>query len=236
MPAFVDEAGRITGSCNLPALNGVAFPQLLESRFGLPVRMENDVSAAAYGEYYFGGHRGASRRMLFVAIGTGIGAGMVVDGSLLRVARGCLGDSGHVIVEASGNLPCRCGGNGCLEAAASGWALVERAQRLGMEATPQQIFDAGREGDSALARLAADAARAIGVGLATLAVLFSPDMIVLGGGVAVEGGEFLRARAEATMRAHAVPLFSENVRVVPAKMNRAAGLLGAAFVLFPNSA
>lgn len=237
MPAFVDDSGCITGSCNLPALNGVAFPRLLESRFGWPVHMENDVSAAAYGEYCFGGYRGASRRLLFVAIGTGIGAGMIVDDRLLRVARGCLGDPGHVIVDASGELPCRCGGNGCLEAAASGWALVERARRLGVEATPREIFESGDAGDSVLSRLAGDAACAVGVGLATLCVLFNPDTIVLGGGVAVEGGEFLRGRAERTLRAHAVPLFSEQVRVVLAKLDRAAGLLGAAaFVLFQDSA
>ncbi len=85
VPAFQDEEGRVAGSCNLPNLNGAPVARALGERFRLPVRIENDVSACAYGEYYFGGHRGLSRRMLFLAVGTGIGGGMMVDGKLLRL-------------------------------------------------------------------------------------------------------------------------------------------------------
>ena len=237
MPAFVDATGCIAGSCNLPSLNGVPFPRLLEDEFHLPVHMENDVSAAAYGEYCFGGHRGASRRLLFLAIGTGIGGGMVIEGKLLRLSQGCLGDPGHVIVDPSGRRPCRCGGNGCLEAVASGWALVERARALGVAATPKQVFEAARAGDERFAPLAEEAAAAVGVGLATLCVILNPDTIVLGGGVTTDAGEPFRERAERTMRCHAVPFFSKQARVVTSKIGPVAGLLGAAAVaLFPDSA
>jgi len=228
MPAFLDDEGRVAGSCNLPGLNGAPVARLLEDRFRLPVRIENDVSACAYGEYHLGGHRGSSRRMLFLALGTGVGAGMIVDGRLLRLARGCLGDPGHVIVDPTGQSPCRCGGNGCLEAVASGWALVERARRLGFDLTPKQIFDGARNGNAALARLAGEAASAVGNGLASLTVLLGPDTIALGGGVAEDAGEPFRLRAEKVLRARAVPLFIENLRVVPARAGAHAGLLGAA--------
>jgi len=230
MPAFVDEAGCVTGSCNLPGLNGAAVSRLLGEEFGLPVGMENDVSAGACGEYHFGGWEESSRRLLFLSVGTGIGGGMMVDGKLLRLAHGCLGDPGHVIVDPSGESPCRCGGNGCMEAVASGWALVERAGRLGVEATPKQIFERARRDDRTMAELAERAAAAVGVGLASLTVLLNPDTIVLGGGVAMEAGEGFLRRAEETLRAHAVPLFSSQVRVAPAKLGGNAGLLGAASV------
>jgi predicted NBD/HSP70 family sugar kinase len=233
MPAFLDEAGCVTGSCNLPGLNGAPVGRILGERFGLPVLIENDVSACAFGEYYFGGHRGSSRRMLFLAVGTGIGAGMMVDGRLLRLSHGCLGDPGHVIVEPSGNSPCRCGGNGCMEAVASGWALVERARGLGIEATPKEVFEKARSGDVELRRLVDEAAAAVGAGLASLCVLLNPDTVALGGGVAEDGGEAFRVRVDETLRRHAVPLFTENLRLVAARSGSAAGLLGsAALVLF----
>ncbi|MBI3698360.1 MAG: ROK family protein [Acidobacteria bacterium] len=231
MPAFVDDQGAVAGSCNLPGLNGVAVARVLESEFRLPVGMENDVSAGAYGEYYFGEHAGSSRRMLFLSIGTGIGGGMIVDGKLLRVAQGCLGDPGHVIVDPSGQAPCRCGGNGCLEAVASGWALVEQAQRMGINAIPREIFEGARAGHAALAELARRAAIYTGVGLATLCVLFNPDLVVLGGGVAAEAGESFRRQAERTLRAHAVPFFSRQVKVRLSQAGPAAGLLGAAALI-----
>ena len=229
MPAFLDDESRVAGSCNLPNLNGAPVPRLLGERFHLPVRIENDVSACAYGEYYFGGHRGASRRMLFLAVGTGIGGGMMVDGKLLRLSHGCLGDPGHVIVDLSGETPCRCGGNGCLEAVASGWALLERARRLGAEvATPKDIFVGAHCGHDELARLAEHAADAIGAGLASLTVLLSPDTIAVGGGVAEDGGEPFLARIDERLRAHAAALFTGGLRVAAARAGSNAGLLGAA--------
>ncbi len=235
MPAFLDDQGRVTGSCNLPGLNGAPVSRLFEDRFHLPVRIENDVSACAYGEYYFGGHRDTSRRMLFLAVGTGIGAGMVVDGRLLRLSHDCLGDPGHVIVDPTGQSPCRCGGNGCLEAVAGGWALIERAQRLGVEATPKEIFQRAHAGDAALARLVHQAASAIGAGLASLCVLLNPDTIALGGGVAEDGGDSFRLQIDQALRFHAAPLFTAGLRLVPARSGSAAGLLGAAScVLFPE--
>lgn len=236
MPAFLDPAGRVTGASNLPGLNGTPVGKLLEQRYRTPVRIENDVSAGACGEYVFGGHAGSSRRMLFLAIGTGIGAGMVVDGGLLRIARGCLGDPGHVIVDASGRWPCRCGGNGCLEAIASGWALIEQARRPGFEPTPREIFRRAQSGDARMARLAKRAAVSVGIGLATLCVILNPDTIVLGGGVALEAGEAFRLQAERTLRAHAVPFFAEQTRVMLARAGRRAGLLGAAALVLPAQA
>jgi len=235
MPAFLDESGRVAGASNLPRVNGTPVGRILEERLGLAVCVENDVSAAACGEYHFGGHRGSSRRMLLLAVGTGVGAGMIVDGRLMRLSHGCLGDPGHVIVDPSGASPCRCGGNGCLEAVASGWALMEQARRLGIKATPGQIFRRARSGDPACTRLARRAAAATGVGLASLSALLEPDTIALGGGVALEAGEPFRRLAARAWRAHAVPFLSRGARVVLARAGAEAGVLGAAaLILFEN--
>ncbi len=231
MPAFVDDHARVTGASNLPGLNGLPVGRLLERQFRLPVRMENDVSAAAFGEYNFGDHRGSSRRLLFVAVGTGIGAGMIVDGELLRVSRGCLGDPGHIIVDVSGCSPCRCGGNGCLEAVASGWALVEAARRVGIRATPKQVFARARAGHRALRELVERTAVFAGIGLATLCVILNPDTIVLGGGVALDAGEPFRRTVNRVLHAHAVPFFVRGVRLSLARSGRHAGLLGAASIV-----
>jgi glucokinase len=229
LPAFLDDEGRVSGSCNLPHLNGAPVGRLLEEQFHLPVRIENDVSACAYGEYYFGGHRGVSRRMLFLAVGTGIGGGMMVDGRLLRLSHDCLGDPGHIIVDPSGRSPCRCGGNGCLEAVASGWALLERAHKLGIEVlTPKDVFVGALCGHPELRRLAEEAASAIGAGLASLTVLLAPDTIALGGGVAEDAGEPFLMRVDQVLRARAAPLFTSGLRLVAARAGSHAGLLGAA--------
>ena len=231
MPAFVDERGRVAGASNLPGLNGVAVARRLERSFRQPTRIENDVSAAALGEYYFGRHR--SGRMLLVAIGTGIGAGFIVDGGIFRLSQGCLGDPGHIIVDGSGLVPCRCGGNGCLEAVASGWALVEAAGRQGLRATPRRVFALGRAGHPICRPLISRAATAVGLGLATLCALLNPDEIVLGGGVAIEGGPAFSRRVARVLRAHAVPFLVRGVPVVSARVGRDAGLAGAAaLVLF----
>lgn len=228
MPGFVDKEGRVAGSCNLPALNGAPLRAWLEEEFRLPARLENDVSAAAYGEFRFGGHGNLRGPLLFVALGTGIGAGLIVDGQPARVTQGCLGDPGHIIVDPSGDSPCRCGGNGCLEAVASGWALVEQARGLGMEVSPAEIFRRARRGDRQLAQLARRAARFVGIGLASLCALFNPRLVVLGGGTALEGGEPLRRLASRTLRRHGVPFFCRHARVVLARTGPGAGLAGAA--------
>jgi glucokinase len=115
---------------NLPGLNHVPLRDRLAERLGLAVALDNDACAAALGEYRYGAGRGAER-LLVVTVGTGIGAGMVVDGAVFRTSQGCLGDPGHVIVAPDGPR-CGCGGRGCMEVMAAAPAIARAAARRGL--------------------------------------------------------------------------------------------------------
>ena len=209
MPGFQDEEGRVVDASNLPALDGVAVASLLGAEFGLPARMDNDLNVAALGEYHYGAH-GKVARLLVVALGTGVGAAMVVEGQVLRPSRGGLGDPGHILVDPGGRL-CRCGARGCLETVASGWAIAEQG---GLE-------------DAAVAARVADW---LGMGLASYCALYYPDCIVLGGKVVAAGGESFRAAVEARMKYMVKPRFRA-VPVRPSMLGDTAGVLGAAAMM-----
>lgn len=218
MPGFQDAEGRVVEASNLPQLNGVAVASLLGAEFGLPALLDNDLNVAALGEYLYGGH-GAVGRLLVVALGTGVGAAMVVDGEVLRPTHGGLGDPGHILVDPGGR-PCRCGARGCLEAVISGWAIAEQ----GGVADPAEVFASQEPASLALVvRIAGW----LGMGLASYCVLYEPDCIVLGGRVGRAGGESFLAQVEARMKQAAQPRFRD-VRLRPSTLEDKAGVLGAA--------
>src|SRR5438552_10478023 len=125
---------------NLPGLNDAPLQSMLAESIGLQVSLDNDACAAALGEYRYGSGQGAAR-LLVMTVGTGVGAGMVVEGTVFRTSQGCLGDPGHVIVAPDGPR-CGCGGRGCLEVMAAAPAMARRAVAL-----------AAGQPDSALAQL-----------------------------------------------------------------------------------
>jgi glucokinase len=176
----------------------------------LPVRVENDANAAAWAEFRFGAGRDATDSMLLVALGTGIGAGIVIGGRLVRGAHGIAGEPGHQQAVPDG-LPCPCGRRGCWERYASGSALV-RLARAGATANPGDasvllevaggperitgslVTTAARAGDKVAAGAFHEVARWLGIGLADLVQVLDPQLLVIGGGVA-EAGELLLAPA-----------------------------------------
>ncbi len=240
MPGLQDEQGRVDSASNLPRLNGVDLRGEVSRLTALPALMENDLNAVALGEYHFGGHNVAGN-LLVVALGTGIGAAVVQGGRLLRVARGCLGDPGHVLVEPGGRL-CRCGARGCLEAHVAGWALLEQAAAIGLTAKdgplrPRDIFDAARKGNSAARLLVDHAADMLAMGLASFCALYQPERIVLGGNVLDESSDLLLPRAAEKFRAIVQPwsrhLLSAADAPLVSRIPQTAGVLGgAALVLY----
>src|ERR687895_1268303 len=129
-------------SPNLHAVEGIPLKKALEPRIGLPLTVENDANAAAWGEFRFGVGSEADH-LVFVTLGTGVGGGVITHGILLRGAQGSGGELGHVTIQATGPR-CSCGNRGCLEALASGTAIQRRAREVAVEHL-----------DSALGRLAA---------------------------------------------------------------------------------
>jgi len=218
--------------------------ELVAARTGLPTVVENDANSAAWAEFRFGAGRGWDDLAL-VVIGTGVGGGSVVGGSLVRGAHGAAGEIGHVQVVAGGR-PCGCGQAGCLEQYASGRALLQAARRLA-EARPQdatpllglgdgsvpgidgpQVAEAARRGDALALAVFAEVGHHLGHGLAQLSAVLDPGCFLLGGGVS-EAGELL---LEPTRRSYLRSLVARRHRVPAeircAELGNAAGVIGAA--------
>jgi len=194
----------------------------------MPVRLENDGIAAAIGEWRLGAGRGYAN-LVFVTLSTGIGGGVVIDGRVLRGRMGMAGHVGHMTVVQDGE-PCPCGNRGCWEAYAAGPALAARAsRRAGREMDAAAVFDAAAAGDPLAVELVAEEADLVGVGLASLLHLYSPEILILGGGLATRF-DALRPGIAARLARAAMPSFRD-VPVVPAGLGGDAGLVGAGLLV-----
>jgi glucokinase len=216
----------------------------IAGRLDVPVVVENDANGAAWAEHRFGAG-GQHSDVVVLTIGTGIGAGLILGGSLYRGRFGLAGEPGHMRAVPGGRL-CGCGNRGCLEQYCSGTALVRAAREVAQErpAEAARLLDlangdianidgpavtkAAQEGDPAAVDCFDEIGRWLGQGLADLAALLDPGCFVIGGGVA-EAGDLLLAAARET---YATVLTGRGHRpsaeVVAAKLGTQAGLIGAA--------
>lgn len=219
---FLDAArGAMVGNANLPELCGFPLRRTLEERLSLPCVLEVDSNASTIAEFHHGGGQGA-RRLLGVAIGTGLGGGVIVDGRVLRYTGECAGDLGHVIVAPREGRRCSCGARGCLEAMVCSRALAERSGNRPVRA----IVSAARAGEETAIAALAETGRWLGLGLASLSPLFAPDRIVVGGGVAT-AGDLLLDPARASYREHVDDAHRDSVTIVGSLLEGWEGLIGA---------
>jgi glucokinase len=208
-------------NANLPALREFELRDALEERLSLDCRLEVDSNAAVLAEHRHGAGKG-STRLLGVTVGTGLGGGVIIDGQLLRYTGECAGDIGHIIVDRNGRM-CSCGARGCLEAMVNVAALSER----GNGRTVREIITAAHDGDEPSRKAVAETGWWLGLGLASLSPLFSPDRIVVGGGIAA-AGDLLLEPARASYREHVRPEFRETTKVVGSTFDGWDGMVGAA--------
>lgn len=241
--ALVDHAaGRILWAPNL-AYKDLHLRALLEERLGLPVSVDNDANVAALAEALHGAGVGAADQVT-VTVGTGIGAGFILDGRLYRGAHNLGGEPGHMIIIPDGPL-CTCGNRGCWEAVASGRAIGRLARErieggAGAELlaavsgnldaiTGEFVGSAAVDGDPFARDVVASAGRLLGIGLANIVNILDPELIVVGGGAAAGTGDLLLAPAREAMEAHTVGFaWRPPVRLVPAELGNDAGVVGAA--------
>ena len=223
-PAFLSDQGRIKGIVNLPALEGLdlaeRFARDAGARWTLPIP---DLGATVIAE----ARRGAGvqhRRVLAAGIGTGVNAALAVDGDLLEVALGALGDAGHVIVEVDGQR-CPCGGRGCLEAVCSGAALDAQAHQAGWSGT-KELAARARRGEATALAILDRAGRALGRAMASWGVMLAPDVIVVAGRVASIGPPLL-APAREEFRKVGSPQWLHHVEILSAAFATDAALIGA---------
>ena len=220
--------------------DGYPVRERLEARFGAPVWVDNDVNVMAVGEWRAGLAHG-HRNVVWVKVGTGIGAGLISDGQLHRGAHGSAGDVGHVQVVESG-VTCRCGNVGCLEALAGGQALAREAEALarsgksriladllgaGHQPDARDVAAAASRGDPAAVELLQRSARYVGAMLATVVNFFNPSLIVVGGGVAAAGDLYL-ATIRQTVFGRSLPLATRRLEIVSSGLGPMAGVIGAA--------
>lgn len=234
--------GRPIAPPIMPGWDGYPIRERLARRFDVPVWVDNDVNLMALGELRAGLARG-DRDVIFLKIGTGIGAGLISAGRLHRGAQGCAGDVGHVSV-VDDRVVCRCGNIGCLEALAGGAALARdgtEAARSGASpylarqltaagsVTARDVAEAAAHGDRASVELLGNAGSRIGKTLSTLVSFYNPSLVVLGGGVADAGDAFLASIRETVYR-RSLPLATRELKVVRSALGLRGGLLGAAFM------
>ncbi len=205
---------------------GTKLRDELKARTGLRVAVDNDVHAHARGELWLGAAR-SHDTVLFVAVGTGIGASLVIDGRVYHGSRGVAGHLGHLPATDGGDRPCSCGGSGHVEAVASGPAMARTyAEHANAALTVTEMSQRADQGDEVAASIIADAGASVGRAIGGAVNVVDPEIVVVGGGVSHCGRRWMdaltiAARAELLAAAAGVP-------IVPAGLGPDAALVGAA--------
>lgn len=237
--------GTVGGATNVPGWDErFSLADSLQTLVDRPVRVANDVNAAAMAEHRLGAGQGQDD-LLVVFAGTGVGAGVVINGALYEGARGGAGEFGHMIVKLDGAV-CPCGRRGCIEAYAGRGAMERAAQRAMKAGRSTILFDVMEElgkprassgvfkealhrGDPLVADLLDAAVDALGAGIASAANLLDVEHVVLGGGLADKLGDWMLLRVQAAMTPRLF-LQPSHLRIAPAALGDRAGAIGAAIL------
>lgn len=239
------ETGTILHIPTLPGWDDYPLRDRLRHATGRAVVLENDGISAAVGEWRHGAGQGLDH-LVYVTVSTGIGGGVIADGRVLHGRRGMAGHVGHFTMTPDGPR-CPCGVIGCFEAHASGTALGKRARAAAIahpesalgalaregHVDARHVVAAAREGDAVARALIDEEAWLLGRGFASLVHLYSPERVIMGGGV-VSGFDLMEARIYRVMRENLMPAFRDVV-VVPAGLGENAGLVGAAALILDQA-
>lgn len=220
----------------------VPLKGLIEQEFGgIPVYINNIANAAALGERWAGAGKKA-KNLIYVRIGTGIGAGMIFNGKIYEGCNGGAGEIGHMTIEPNG-LRCKCGNRGCLEALASGPAIAARAiagilggretlikelaNGSNEEVTAKIVAEAAEKGDKLALGIWKEVGQYLGIAVANLINVYNPEVIIIGGGVA-QAGKLLFEPVRRTVKERALPGSAKIAKIVPAQLGDRASIIGAA--------
>ena len=242
---------------NLMVLDGVAFKALWERAFNVPVWVGNDANLAALGEHYYGAGKESAdnglpvKTLFYVTVSTGVGGGVVDNGSLFLGANGLTAEIGHTLVDTSSSaLECQCGATGCLEAMASGTGIERIARQkvasgdfsdsalAALDADTidsEAVFDAAGEKDPLALSILDGAVSALAIGLTNVVHLFNPDMIVLGGGVTQGLVKLdLLPHIENQIKDRAMSELHKEFQLTSARLGDSVGLVGAAALVWDH--
>lgn len=229
--------GIVLRSPNIPEITGLQLRAEVEKWYGKPVVIENDANAAAYGEKYAGAGRDFSD-FVVLTLGTGIGGGIVMDNRLLPVAA----EVGHMSIKADGDS-CACGNLGCLELYASATAIISNAVSMiekddtgllrGLyngnfyKINAEDIYKAALEGDVQARTVLREAGKSLGIGIANIINILSPEAVILAGGLTGAWNIYVDAAIKEASKRSWKELYNR-VKIVPSSLGDDAGLVGAA--------
>lgn len=245
MPGLIDsKRGVVHYLVNIKGFRNVPLKRLIEKKTGIPTFLDNDVNVMTLGELYYGAGKGA-RNMLCLTLGTGVGGGLVINGSLYRGSSLSAGEIGHMPLNETGPR-CNCGGFGCMEKFVGNKYIVETTIKKIKDGkntiikkltkgnlkriTPEVVSLAAKKGDKLAISIWEEIGRHLGTTLAGVVNLLNPERIVIGGGVS-EAGTFLFDAIKKTIKKRAMKVPARCAKVVKARLGQDAGLIGAAVLV-----
>lgn len=218
--------GVVLNPPNLPCWRDYPLARACTRALGLAVRLENDANAAALGEAKWGAGRGYGA-VFYATLGTGIGAGLVLDGRIYRGRTGAAVEAGHLSLERRGPR-CGCGKRGCIEALAAGPAVARRASaRLRTRLTAEQVAARWRGGDRGARSVLQETAEWLGAWLGNIVDLLEPEVIILGGGMGKLWWQWRRVLRQ-EMQAWSINARAGEIPLLPARFGADAGIAGGA--------
>ena len=234
----VSDQGLVISPPLMPGWENYPIRAHLEEMWKLPVSLNNDAELGALGEWAYGAGRG-ERHLAYIKVGSGIGAGLLIDGKIFRGATGSAGEIGHTTIREDGPL-CTCGNHGCLETLAGGKAIANRAieavqsgRRTMMASiepvnhiTARDVADAARRGDLVAQQIMKDAGTYLGIAIASLVNLFNPNMVVVGGGIA-QMGDLLLQPIRQVVHQRSLRSSAQAVRINTSVLGRRSSSMGA---------
>lgn len=235
---IVSEEGLVIAPPIMPGWDGYPIKKYIESRWNVPVSLNNDAELGALGEWAYGAGRGENH-LAYIKVGSGVGAGLLLNGQIYQGATGSAGEIGHLTVDENGPM-CDCGNAGCLEALAGGKAIarmgreaVQKNQRTILssigpieELSARDVAAAARRGDLVAQQIIGSAGRYLGIAIAGLVNIFNPRMVVLGGGVS-QIGDLLLQPIRDTIQRRSLPGASKFIKINTAVLRRRSSSMGA---------
>lgn len=233
----ITEAGMVLAPPIMPGWDRYPIRGTLEGMWGCPVTLNNDAELGALGEWAYGAGRG-EKNIAYIKVGTGIGAGLILNQQIYGGTTGAAGEIGHLTIDENGPL-CNCGNHGCLEAFASGHAIAQQGQLLiqsgkrtlladlrSEKITAHEVAEAARRGDLHAQEILRRSGTFIGIAIAGLINLFNPSIVIIGGGVA-QVGDLLTAPIRQAVRERAMRASEQSMRITTAMLGRRSLLMGA---------
>lgn len=232
------ESGMVSAPPIMPGWDNYPIQQKLQQIWQIPVILDNDADLGALGEWAYGAARN-EQHLAYIKVGSGIGAGLLLNGQIYRGAAGYAGEIGHITIRGHGAV-CSCGNRGCLEAVAGGTAIARQAREAVLANRRTQLASiqpmerisakdvafAARMGDLVAQQILAEAGANLGIAVAGLVNLFNPNMVVIGGGVS-QMGDLLLEPIRQAVQERSLRSSSQVVRIVAAVLGRRSSSMGA---------